>query len=66
MPTPGFPHFYYMLGANLGLRLYGKVSVMIIELQCFVLIWYIDPRNAVPTNESHVSKIPKMVVKINT
>ena len=28
MPTPGFPHFYYMLGANLGLLLYGEVSVM--------------------------------------
>ena len=29
IPTPGFPHFYYMLGANLGLLLYGEVSVMI-------------------------------------
>ena len=28
IPTPGFPHFYYMLGANLGLLLYGEVSVM--------------------------------------
>ena len=28
IPTPGFPHFYYMLGANLGLPLYGEVSVM--------------------------------------
>ena len=27
--TPGFPHFYYMLGANLGLHLYGEVSVMV-------------------------------------
>ena len=26
--TPGFPHFYDMLGANLGLLLYGEVSVM--------------------------------------
>ena len=26
--TSGFPHFYYMLGANLGLLLYGEVSVM--------------------------------------
>ena len=26
--NPGFPHFYYMLGANLGLLLYGEVSVM--------------------------------------
>ena len=32
IPTPGFPHFYYMLGANLGLLLYGEVSVM---YQCF-------------------------------
>ena len=29
IPTPGFPHFYYMLGANLGLLLYGEVSVML-------------------------------------
>ena len=28
IPTPGFPHFYYMLGANLVLLLYGEVSVM--------------------------------------
>ena len=29
--TPGFPHFYYMLGASLGLLLYGEVSVMFSE-----------------------------------
>ena len=29
IPTPGFPHFYYMLGANLGLLLYGEVSLML-------------------------------------
>ena len=29
IPTPGFPHFYYMLGANLGLLLYGEVSMML-------------------------------------
>ena len=28
IPTPGFPHFYYVLGANLGLLLYGEVSMM--------------------------------------
>ena len=28
IPTPGFAHFYYMLGANLVLPLYGEVSVM--------------------------------------
>ena len=28
IPTPGFPHFYYVLDANLGLLLYGEVSVM--------------------------------------
>ena len=28
IPTPGFPHFYYMLGANLGLLSFGEVSVM--------------------------------------
>ena len=26
--TPGFPHFYYMLGANLGSLLHGDVFVM--------------------------------------
>ena len=31
IPTPGFPHFYYMLGANLRLLLYGVVSVMFVE-----------------------------------
>ena len=36
IPTPGFPHFYYMLGANLGLLLYGEVSVMSAE---FCLFW---------------------------
>ena len=28
IPTPDFPHFYYMLGGNLGSHLYGDVSVM--------------------------------------
>ena len=28
IPTPGFPHFYYVLGAKLGLLLYEEVSVM--------------------------------------
>ena len=28
VPKPGFPHFYSLLGANLGLLLYGEVSVM--------------------------------------
>ena len=28
IPTPDFPHFYYMLGGNLGSLLYGGVSVM--------------------------------------
>ena len=28
IPTPDFPHFYYMLGGNLGSLLYGDVSMM--------------------------------------
>ena len=28
IPTPDFPHFYYMLGANLRSLLYGDVSLM--------------------------------------
>ena len=28
IPTQDFPHFYYMLGGNLGTLLYGDVSVM--------------------------------------
>ena len=28
IPTPASPHFYNMLGANLGSLLYGDVSVM--------------------------------------
>ena len=35
IPTPGFPHFYYMLGANLGLLLYGEVSVMLCNCLLF-------------------------------
>ena len=27
--NPGFPHFYYILGANLGSLLHGDVSVML-------------------------------------
>ena len=29
IPIPGFPHVYYMLGENMGLLLYGGVSVML-------------------------------------
>ena len=29
IPTPDFPHFYSMLGGNLGSLLYGDVSVML-------------------------------------
>ena len=29
IPTPDLPHFYYMLGGNLGSLLYGDVSVMV-------------------------------------
>ena len=35
IPSPGFPHFYYMLGANLGLLLYGEVSVMLFQIMQF-------------------------------
>ena len=30
IPTPDFPHFYYILGGNLGSLLYGDFSVMYI------------------------------------
>ena len=33
IPTPDFPHFYYMLGGNQGSLLYGDVSVML-TIQC--------------------------------
>ena len=33
IPTQGVPHFYYILGANLGLRLYGEVAVMVSLLE---------------------------------
>ena len=36
-PTPDFPHFYYMLGGNLGSLLYGDVSVM--EKKCRLASW---------------------------
>ena len=31
IPTPDFPHFYHMLGGNLGSLLYGDVSVMVLQ-----------------------------------
>ena len=31
---PRFPHFYYMLGGNLGSLLYGDVSVMVVLVTC--------------------------------
>ena len=42
IPTPGFPHFYYMLGANMGLLLYGEVSVMsLLVLELFKILFII-------------------------
>ena len=42
IPTQDFPHFYYMLGGNLGSLLYGDVSVMrrqeILEFQNSIFI----------------------------
>ena len=43
--NPRFPHFYYRLGANLGLLLYGEVSVMQINLQ-------ITRRKAIKINDN--------------
>ena len=36
--TPGFPRFYYMSGANLGLLLYGEVSVMV-NINVYATVW---------------------------
>ena len=38
IPTPDFPHVYYMLGANLWLLLYGEVSVMVSCRQFMYLV----------------------------
>ena len=41
IPTPDFPHFYYMLGGNLGSLLYGDVSVIseaAAMCHCFTII----------------------------
>ena len=35
IPSPGFPHFYYMLGGNLGSLFYGDVSVMSVVVFSF-------------------------------
>ena len=40
IPTPDFPHFYYMLGGNLGSLLYGGVSVMLIPFYCSVSVFW--------------------------
>ena len=31
IPNPDFPHFYYMLGGNLGSFLYGDVTLMVLN-----------------------------------
>ena len=36
IPTPDFPHLYYMLGGNLGSLLYGDVSMMYAHCDCDV------------------------------
>ena len=37
--TPDFPHFYYILGGNLGSLLYGDVSVMLYSARCCLIQW---------------------------
>ena len=36
IPTPGFPHFHYILGANSGSLLHGDVSAMMDIFVCGV------------------------------
>ena len=38
--NPRFPHFYYMLGGNLGSLLYGDVSVMNPLIEAGVTIFH--------------------------
>ena len=54
IPTPGFPHFYYLLGANLGLLLYEEVSVMTRS-----------PHVKIKTNEMAFLTIIQMVLPFN-
>ena len=42
IPTPDFPHFYYMLSENLGSLLYGDVSVMKITSAGDIVYLYIS------------------------
>ena len=53
--TPDFPHFYYMLGGNLGSLLYGDVSVMYIEdkveVSSIVNIPYTHTENALKNEQ---------------
>ena len=42
MPTPGFPHFYYILGANLGSLLHGDVSAMLHKIYTVKMIIGLD------------------------
>ena len=39
VPTPDFPHFYYMLGGNLGSLLYGDVSMMIFMVDTLIYMY---------------------------
>ena len=46
IPTPDFPDFHYMLGANLGSLLYGDVSVMQnvkpLAIFCGCVVWFVS------------------------
>ena len=40
-PTPDFPHFYHILGGNLGSLLYGDVPVM--HRRVNVMLQFVSP-----------------------
>ena len=60
--TPDFPHFYYMLGGNLGSLLYGDVSVMPINLTV-VYYLHVHAHADIPNvYTAELSEVPQLMV----
>ena len=61
IPTPDFPHFYYMLGGNLGSLLYGDVSVD--AFFDFIPLWFGPSVSSIKTSEEEFCLFYDFVAK---
>ena len=59
--TPDFPHFYYMLGGNVGSLLYGNVSVMIFKN---MVDWWMDKKKVFQCTPKHYNNTPMQYTAI--